>query len=358
MTIGSPRFIGMLPPTDPRWEEALCKTSHDLFHLPGYLSASAPHEGGDPLLFLLDLGEHGMLVPLIRRSLSEFGETFTKYCDVSSPYGYPGPLCWGDGWQDLLPEMHGQFCDFLKQENVVSLFVRLNPFVGPPAELLAKLGGVIPQGPTVFIDLRDPKLSWSGINASNRRFITQALQQGYEVRFDQWETIEQVIVAYYETMQRLKASPFYFFPRSYFHQLRDNTADHFHLATVYTPGGEVAGGCFFSEVGGLMQYFLLGTFEAYLEASPSKLLINALRLWGIERGHHTLNLGGGVGAKQDGLFDFKIRLSKKVANFSTFNQILLPETYEALTQSQDQRDQGIDYFPIYRKARLVPNQTP
>jgi hypothetical protein len=245
--------------------------------------------------------------------------------------------------------MHTLFCEFLQQENIVSVFVRLNPFVGPAEELLAKLGGVTIQGPTVYIDLRDPERSWTGINSANRRSINHLLQQGYEVRFDEWENIDQVIDAYFDTMQRLKASPFYFFPRSYFQHLRDNSEHHFHLATVYTPSGELAGGCFFSEVGGLVQYFLMGTFETFMEASPSKLLINALRLWGIERGHHTLNLGGGVGARRDGLFEFKMRLSKSVANFSTFRRVLLPEVYEALSRSQGWEGQDNDYFPIYRK---------
>lgn len=347
-------FRGFLKPEDPRWAEALSKTAHDFFHLPGYVSACGPHEGGEPLLFLLDLGDSGMLIPLIRRSLKEFGVAFSEFSDASSPYGYPGPLYWGDGWQNRLPEMHGAFEVFLRSEKVVSLFLRLNPFVGPSDEVLSQLGGVNTHGPTVFIDLRDPAGSWTGINSANRSFISRMLRKGYEVRIDQWDTTDQIIEAYYETMHRLNASPFYFFPNSFFYELRQDVPENFHLATAYTPEGEVMGGCFFSEVNGLIQYFLMGALEAHLENSPSKLLINALRLWGLEHGHHTLNLGGGLGARRDGLFEFKVRLSKQVATYSTFRKILLPDAYDALARSRGIDVADTDYFPIYRKSRTTP----
>ena len=354
MSTVSPKFVGLLTPENTRWSETLLKTAHDFFHLPGFLKASASHEGGEPLLFLLDFEEHGMLVPLIRRSLGEFGEAFSSFSDASSPYGYPGPLYWGGGCQERVAEMHAFFEAFLRQEKVVSVFLRLNPFVGPADNLLAPLGRFLPHGPTVYIDLRDRELSWSGINSQNRRFISQVIQRGYEVRFEQWDTANMVIDAYYETMQRLNAAPSYFFARDYFAQLRENTSGHFHLATVFAPTGEVSGGCFFTEVGGLIHYFLMGAFGSYMDVSPAKLLINALRLWGHEMGHHTLNLGGGLGARRDGLFDFKSRLSKSSATFSTFRKILLPDTYQALAQAQGCDNQEEEFFPIYRKPRSTP----
>lgn len=349
-------FVGFLTPEDPRWQEALLRTPHDFFHSPGYLGACAPHEGGDPLLFLLNLGEFGMIVPLIRRSLGEYGNQFSDFSDVSSPYGYPGPLYWGEGWQHRLAEMHAHFESFLCQEKVVSLFLRLNPFLGASNSQLSSLGTVVTHGPTVFIDLRNPDQSWKGINHQNRSFITRMIRDGYVVRIDQWDTMDQVIIAYHETMQRLKASPYYFFPKTYFQHLRDHTSDMFHLATAFTPAGDIMGGCFFSEVNGLIQYFLMGTRESFVEVSPSKLLIDALRRWGIEHGHHSLHLGGGVGARRDGLFEFKFRLSKSLANFSTFRKVLLPETYFALARSQGWENPDDEFFPVYRKPRVDPSE--
>lgn len=335
---------------DPRWPQALQGIPHDYFHLPGYLVASALHEGGTPMAFLLETGDGGMLVPLIKRPLAGFGEQYAAYYDVTSPYGYPGPLYWGKDWEARLPEMHALFENCLQKENVVSLFLRLNPFAGPAPELLAPLGTVRQHGPTVYMDLRDPAQTWSGINSANRTFIARMLKRGYTVKIDDWDAVDVIIQAYGETMTRLEASPYYFFPKAFFQALMDHTAPHLHLATCFTPRGELAGGVFFTETTGIIQYYLTGIFEEHMESSPGKLLINALRLWGIERGHHTLNLGGGLGAHQDGLFQFKVRLSKLTATFSTFRKVILPEVYDQLSAGHAPAGVDDEYFPRYRKA--------
>lgn len=345
---GAETFLGFVPPSSPRWNEALGKAPHDLFHLPGYLAACADQEGGEPLAFLLDTGTHGMLVPLIRRSLEGFGPEFTRHSDVTSPYGYPSPLYWGPSWEDRLPELHAHFEAHLAEQGVVSAFLRLHPFLGATPDLLGDFGEVVTHGPTVFLDLRNGEESWRGINAQNRRFISRQREAGCQCRIDAWETLDAVIDAYYETMQRLQASDYYFFPRSYFHALRAQAAPHFHLATTYSPTGEITGGLFFSEVGGLLQYFLTGAFSAFTELSPNKLMIDTLRLWGVERGHHTLHLGGGLGGRKDNLFEFKVRFSKHLASFSTLRKVILPEPFQALVALAPGAAPG--HFPPYRGA--------
>ncbi len=351
MNSGSPGFVGFLEPSDARWSGALSNVRHDFFHLPGYLHASAGHEGGSAVLLLVDEGDHGMLVPFIKRPLSKYGEPFGDYFDVTSPYGYPGPLYWGQDWEARLPGLHARMDTFLREERVVSLFLRLNPFVGAPDDLLVPLGERVAHGPTVYMDLRDPEQTWMGINEQNRKFISRQLARGFRVVIDAWDTMDTVIEAYYETMTRLNARAFYFFPKDYFLALKEGTAPHFHLATAYGPAGDILGGAFFSEVEGLIHYFLMGTFEQYMDASPSKLLVNALRLWGIEHGHQTLHLGGGSGARMDSLFDFKRRLSKLTVTYSTFRKVLLPDAYRDLVDVACGGDFENDFFPIYRHPR-------
>jgi len=290
-----------------------------------------------------------MVVPLVRRSLDEFGPAYAGYTDLASPYGYPSPLFWGEDWPSKLADMYGRFEAFLREQKVVSLFLRLNPFTGAPDALLEPLGGLITHGPMVYIDLRDELQSWNGITQTNRRFITRALEAGQEVRIDQWDTMDEVITSYYETMQRLNAAQTYFFPREYFQKLRENTAGSLHLATAFSADGQIMAGSFFTEVGGLIQYYLMGTFEPFMAASPSKLIINALRTWGLQHGHHTVNLGGGVGARRDGLFNFKVQLSKSLVEFSTFRKVILPDTFKSLAEGQGWTNLEDDFFPVYRK---------
>ena len=351
MILPSIRFLGLVAPGDTRWEEALDKVPHDFFHLSAYLKACALHEHGEAQLFLLDAGSHGMLVPFLKRPLGAFGSAFQDYSDASSPYGYPCPLYWGDGCEELLPEMHRHFDTFMGEQKIVSIFLRLNPFLGASVDVLAGLGETLTHGPTTFIDLRDEHASWMEINSSNRQFITRTLAMGCTLRFDDWEAMDPSIEAYTQTMARLGAVDYYYFPKAFFHTLHEKQPEHFHLVTCYEPMGQLAGGAFFTEVGGLIQYFLTGTFTQFTPLSPAKLMINAMRLWGVERGHHTLHLGGGLGAQKDNLYEFKERLSRGRTTFSTFRKVLLPEVYSALSQGREL--DGDHYFPAYRRPELV-----
>jgi hypothetical protein len=355
MCLSSRFFTGLLSADDPRWNEVLEKARHDIFHLPGYLKACTVTKLGEPLAFLIDTGSCGMLVPLIRRELDSFGAAYRGFSDVSSPYGYPGPITWGEPGPESLRGMFNFLEAGLRQTGVVSMFLRLHPFLGASGEMLTTLdamGDLRPQGPVVYIDLLDPAGGWDGINPGNRRAINSILKKGCSFSFDRWETLDLVLEAYEETMQRHGADDQYHFPREFFLLLRQGTSPHLHLATSYDCRGSVTGGVFFSEVDGLIQYFLSGAFDAFASLSPSKLLINAIRLWGLERGCHTLNLGGGLGARQDSLFTFKIRLSKCTTTSHTFRKVLLPGLYRELTAGME--DDG-DYFPSYRRPLNPPS---
>ncbi len=339
-----------LKPDDPRWTEVLASVPHDFFHLPGYVDAYAAMLDGEPLLLLLDAGRSGLAVPLVKRSLAPFGPAFADYHDVVSPYGYPGPLVWGADRPEQIATLHQELAVQLKRANVVSMFLRLHPFLGPPEATLAALageGGVRWHGPVVYLDLRDPEASWHGINPANRRVIRRLIESGHQVVFDRWETLDQVLAAYAETMERHSAPGSYRFPRAFFTRLRHATGQALHLATSSTPGGEVTGGVFFTEVGGLIHYFLTGTFFAHRALSPNKLLIDALRRWGLRRDCHTLNLGGGLGAREDSLHTFKTRFSRTTVPFYTLRRILLPEVYRSLCRDGEGDD---GFFPGYRQA--------
>lgn len=346
------RFRGFLSTEDPRWSESLAKVPHDFFHTPAYVGACAAHEAGEPLLFLLDDGPDGMLVPLIRHSLQVFGAEYRGYSDAFSPYGYPSPVYWGCRDRGRLAELHRDFEAALKYLGVVSIFLRLNPFIEIPEPGLASLGDLRVHGPLVFQDLRDPEGSWRGINPQNRRFINGLIADGCTVRIDDWDTFGLVLKAYYGTMERLEAAPFYFFRREFFLRLREANPAAFHLATSFSPGGAVTGGMFFTATDGLVHAFLSGTLDDFAHLSPAKLLNNAVRLWGVEHACHTLNLGGGLGARTDNLFQFKIRFSKSTRDFATFRKILLPEVYQRLAGNCGQ-DAG-DFFPAYRNPAASP----
>ncbi len=91
--------------------------------------------------------------------------------------------------------------------------------------------------------------------------------------------------------------------------------------------------------------------------SPYKVQLDDVAIWARRRGNQVLHLGGGRGAREDSLFEFKRRFSPRSHPFSTGRWILAPSGYEALVRAREAvvADRGVldtDYHPAYR-ARVL-----
>jgi len=59
-----------------------------------------------------------------------------------------------------------------------------------------------------------------------------------------------------------------------------------------------------------------------------------------------LNLGGGLGSREDSLLRFKMSFSKKTKKFSVWQCIANKEVYDELSASSKSED--AEFFPKYR----------
>jgi hypothetical protein len=277
----------------------------------------------------------------------------TNYVDAASPYGYSGPVtdasCSDDGF---LREAALGFREALRELGVVSCFVRLHPFLGPPPASLAPAGALVPHGQTVSIDLGiGDDEAWRQMRVNHRRQVQRALARGDVAAVDErWEALPEFIDMYRETMDRVGADPEYYFPDRYFERLRDELRGCAHLVTV-TVGGALAGGGIVTTTGDVVEYHLGATRERYLGAHPTKLLIDHVRRWGRARGHRCLHLGGGVGAAADSLFHFKAGFSRVRHQFATWRLVLDPAAYAELVATADPAAADDLWFPAYRSSR-------
>jgi lipid II:glycine glycyltransferase (peptidoglycan interpeptide bridge formation enzyme) len=272
--------------------------------------------------------------------------------DAISAYGYPGPTSnaslddeefWCSAGQALRSA--------LKEMSVISCLVRLDPMVPVRLDLLARFGDVVQQGHTIYIDLTQPyERLWKKMRSNHRRQITAAVRCGLRVHVDNLTHFDEWVQIYYETMERNRASAFYFFDPSYFEELGGAVGGDLHLITVDDGHRLMAGGLFF-ESSGVVQYHLGGTRSADLSRQPSKLMINEAIRWGQSRGNSVLHLGGGVGGRQNSLFHFKAGFSQTLSAYFTWRLVPNRDSYDEVTirLCGAVEHDAPAFFPAYRR---------
>jgi hypothetical protein len=304
-----------------------------------------------------------MFLPLVIRPIP--GST----TDATSPYGYPGPLAWGDGGPGFFSAAFEAGIERLRSERVVSLFVRLHPLLD--AEPPVGVGTLVTHGETVSIDLTLPADElWANIRNNHRRDIGKAVRLGYVARMDgRWEHFETFVRLYRETMERLSAEERYMFDEAYFRKLRDALGPSLSLWVVLYED-IVAAAVLFVETAGIVQYHLAGSDERYAHARPTKLLIHTVANWAKERGDRRLHLGGGVGGADDSLMHFKAGFSDDRHVFRTLRVVIDEGEYARLVSAVGAAGDGAQvgatedgaqvgaagdptdlggFFPLYRK---------
>jgi len=368
MTSGRARCSGptveLLTAGEPAWDDHLDIAERDIYHLAGYHSYAEGSGEGEAMLIVVGDRERGLAWPYLRRRIDTVdGLAGTDTTDVTSVYGYPGPIVWGcrpgdaflaAAWQEIL--------EVWRQQRVVSVFTRFHPLLGnaaivaafPPPTDGAELP--LPQplvlgGPTVSIDCRlDDGAARRGYAKVLRQEIDAARRAGLVTEVDEdWSEIETFTRLYGETMERSGAGAEYMMGLADVHRLRAALGGRLHL--LVTRWKEAVGAaCLFTELNGIVQAHLAGTNEDLRHLSPLKVLLDDARSWARSRGDRVLHLGGGRAGKEDSLFAFKARFSPSRHAFHTGRWILEPQLYQdfvaARSCSLGACDEG--YFPAYR----------
>lgn len=339
-------------PTSPLWGEVLTRTRHDFYHLPEY-SLLAAAEGETPSAFHARAGEHMMLVPFMRKSLPPDISGAQPLTDAISPYGYPGPI-WSKGAPaEFIHDSLVFMADEMRKHQILSGFFRLHTLLNHP-EQFAGVGELVLHGPTVYIDLtlsEDELLRQT--RRGHRREIVALRQAGFVATIDHdWSRLDDFMVCYHQTMDRVNASAFYYFPKSYFLRLRKMLGDSASLCIVELDG-QVACAGITTVMDGIAQYHLSATATAYLPAHPSKLMLHFLSLQLKQQGASVFHIGGGVGSLEDKLHLFKSGFSPLAAEFWTWRIISDQGLYDdAVARWSEIKGQTpVDpaaFFPQYR----------
>lgn len=341
-----------------QWYAVLdCMQQSDVYFLPEYHTLEAQRSSSEALLYVYAEDEYLIALPVLVRAIAcvpGLEIAGRGLYDATSVYGYAGPLA---SHAQLPVAVIERFQTALRQmfesQGIVAAFARLHPMIEQHT-LLEGLGECQLIGPTVSIDLTLPEAEQLAQYRRNHRDnIRRLIKQGISCTIDdQLEYLDEFTAIYHETMQRVHALPEYFFSRDYFASLC--RIKDVHLFICKFDNSVISAGIF-TLCHNIVQFAFAGTQDKFLSLAPQKLMIDAVRVWGVEHGAHSLHLGGGVGAREDSLFHFKAGFSNRLHTFSVWRCLILPERYAELVQkhqhwldSHGLAPAASAYFPVYR----------
>jgi len=328
---------------------------YDFYHLPAYVKLMAEYEGGQGVAYIYQTDNICFYLPLIVKPVpASYCSDNDIYYDAASPYGWSGIIVKGEPSGEIFSRALAAFVDLCQQNKIIAAFVRMHPFLSPISDEFNRYGRIVQNGSTVAMDLNLPNAEiCQQIRRCHQRGIKKWNNITYRVRVDEWQFYDQFIELYTETMQRVEAASYYYFPRGHFLALREALGQRIHLCTVEIADDVVCGGLF-SEINGIVQYHLAGTKSEYLQQNPTKIMLNYMWQWAKQRGNQYFHLGSGVGGSDDPLFHFKAGFSKVRYPFYTWRSITDHDAYHTVIAKWEQltgynNASGDDFFPVYRR---------
>ena len=325
----------------------------DFYHTYHYHQLSK-NDDETPVLIYFSQGEKYIALPLLIREIKG-----VPYKDATSVYGYSGPVYKNISNNFDNSIFKSELQKLLLDNNIISIFSRLNPFIGKQSIILKDIGNVRALGNVVYIDLtQDLVIQKQQYNRRLKTYINKGRKHCTIKRATTKEEIEQFIEIYYENMHRVDAKKHYFFKKEYFHDIF--YSDSFKteiLLTHHTESNTFIGGAMFIKKNNIAQYHLAGSKSDYLHLNPIKILIDEMRITSSEENYSFLNLGGGLGSIEDSLFRFKSSFSKNLKPFQLWKFIVNKEVYDKLSKknkttntctSIEYINECKDFFPCYR----------
>lgn len=317
---------------------------HDFYHTWYY---HALDHTGLAMLFVYEEDREYIAFPVLKRQIPG-----TCFFDLSSVYGYVGPIASKENKylnERLINNFKKEFLNFLKKEQIVSVFSRLNPFFNQDV-LVKDFKGIYENGKTVVLDLTVPiDEQRKRYNSSVYDSIKKSRRKGFTVKQTKDSTdIEAFVDIYTENMERVQSADYYRFSRKYFLDMIH--ADEFdcRLFLVFVEDEAICG-MIAAFTHGIIQAHLIGTRTAFMSDSPAKFLVDEVSKIGRAESMKYMHLGGGFGFKEDSLFKWKSLFSDSYLNYKSLRFIANDDVYHSLVDQQGiDRDADVDFFPLYR----------
>ncbi|WP_265447571.1 lipid II:glycine glycyltransferase FemX [Acetivibrio straminisolvens] len=328
----------------------------DVYYLSGYVRAFQTHGDGEPKLFFYEDKNIKAINVFMKRDI-EKDQNFSgkipsaTFYDAATPYGYGGFLIEGNVTDESLEALEKEYSRLCMNEGIISEFVRFHPVLNN-SKVLSSIYDISELGRTVTIELGSQEQMWEGFAGNNRNKIRKAKKSGVEIYWGRSrELIDVFIPMYNETMDKDDATDYYYFKNDFYNSiLEDLKYNSLMFYAVFESKIISMSIILFSNQ--QMHYHLSASDRNYKNLAATNLLLYEAACWGCENGYKTLHLGGGLGSREDSLYQFKKGFNKNSNTcFSIGKKIFDNEKYNELIEIRKQ-DQSFDenklFFPVYR----------
>lgn len=323
----------------------------DVYYLPEYAEAFKKNGDGEPILIHYVNDNVEVINVVVKRDISKISKFKTviepnKIFDFTTPYGYGGILFKKNYLKKEKIAFLNEYMIFCKNQNIVTEFIRFHPILKNHNNL-RKLIEISNIGPTVWIKTDDFNQTWTNFTSKNRNVIRKSQKNGVKIYWGlSNELLDIFQKLYFETMDKDKADQYYYFSEAFFESLiTDLKYKMLFFYAIYEGKIISISSVLFHQK--FLHYHLSASDVNYRHLGPTNLLLSEVARYASENGMKTFHLGGGLGGKQDNLYNFKKSFSKlDDCSFKVGKLVFNKELYEELI---DGIDNG-DYFPLYRKG--------
>ncbi len=330
----------------------------DIYYLFNYIKSLEIHGDGSPVLFYYKSNNCRICYPMHVNDVSDC--TFfkgslerNKFWDLSSPYGYGGPLVEGRCDKLEIGNFQNYFLEYCSQNNIISQFIRFHPLYQNQIYLGSK-SDTMQLKETITIHTEDRESILKNMHSKNRNMIKKAQKSGCVILHDSIDCMDDFIRIYEKTMDNLNADEYYYFRREYYDYLKNNMSNNIKLFRCEREGQIISAAIFFYN-NQFMHYHLSGTLSEARQYAPTNLMIYEAAMWANEHGIKELHLGGG-NLPEDSLFSFKKKMNKNGRlPFYIGRTIIDKKGYQKLLEIRASMDNDFNidngYYIQYRQPK-------
>lgn len=320
-----------------RWREILALFGElDSTFLPEYhLAYAGRTDQSEPLIWHFSQNNQHFAYPFLKTPITLNGEELA-YCDISSVYGYTGPIATTSD-KSFLETAWQAFDQEAKQQNIVAEFTRFSPF--NKNEQLAHPEATVLVNRTLAVSYlpKSKELLLASLGTKNRNMLRKAEREGLIAReLDLPEHLPAFRALYDETMLRNNAPVFFKYDDAYWNHLLSLDKIGLKLFGVFAAEKMVAASM--AVVRGKSGLYHLGaSLSEFSRLGAGNLSLFAMSCGLMACGANFINMTGGRTARADDpLLLFKKSNANSTAMFHIGKRILNHGAYNGIVNQWQQ----------------------